>query len=76
MLQLAEIFYSLQGEGTWTGMPAVFVRLAGCNLSCAFCDTDYALKFLASVDDVVAAVRREGGACTTANRLHSAKRRR
>jgi organic radical activating enzyme len=65
LLQLAEIFYSLQGEGTWTGTPAVFVRLAGCNLSCAFCDTDYALKFLAPVDDVVAAVRREGGACTT-----------
>lgn len=65
MLQLAEIFYSLQGEGTWTGTPAVFVRLAGCNLSCAFCDTDYALKFLASVDEVVAAVRTAGGGCRT-----------
>lgn len=65
MLQLAEIFYSLQGEGTWTGTPAVFVRLAGCNLSCAFCDTDYALKSLASVDEVVEAVRREGHGCRT-----------
>lgn len=65
MLQLAEIFYSLQGEGTWTGTPAVFVRLAGCNLSCAFCDTDYALKFLASVDEVLAAVRTAGGGCRT-----------
>ncbi|MBV9439327.1 MAG: 7-carboxy-7-deazaguanine synthase QueE [Candidatus Eremiobacteraeota bacterium] len=63
MLQLAEIFYSLQGEGTWTGTPAVFVRLAGCNLSCTFCDTDYALKFFAGVDDVVARVRDEGGGC-------------
>ena len=63
MLQLAEIFYSVQGEGTWTGTPAVFVRLAGCNLSCAFCDTDYALKFFATVDEVVARVRSEGGAC-------------
>jgi 7-carboxy-7-deazaguanine synthase len=63
MLQLAEIFYSLQGEGTWTGTPAVFVRLAGCNLACDFCDTDYALKFIASVDDVVARVRAEGGDC-------------
>ncbi len=63
MLQLAEIFYSVQGEGTWTGTPAVFVRLAGCNLSCSFCDTDYALKFFASVNDVVARVRAEGGDC-------------
>jgi 7-carboxy-7-deazaguanine synthase len=63
VLQLAEIFYSVQGEGTWTGTPAVFVRLAGCNLSCSFCDTDYALKFFASVGDVVRRVREEGGAC-------------
>jgi organic radical activating enzyme len=63
LLQLAEIFYSVQGEGTWTGTPAVFVRLAGCNLSCAFCDTDYSLKFIASVDEVVARVRAEGGDC-------------
>lgn len=65
MLQLAEIFYSVQGEGTWTGTPAVFVRLAGCNLSCSFCDTDYALKFFASVEEVVARVRAEGGDCAT-----------
>lgn len=63
MLQLAEIFYSVQGEGMWTGTPAVFVRLAGCNLSCSFCDTDYALKFVASVPNVVARVRAEGGDC-------------
>jgi organic radical activating enzyme len=63
MLQLAEIFYSVQGEGTWTGTPAVFVRLAGCNLSCAFCDTDYALAFVAPVDDVIARVRAAGAAC-------------
>ena len=63
MLQLAEIFYSVQGEGTWTGTPAVFVRLAGCNLACDFCDTDYALKFVASVDELVARVRTEGGDC-------------
>jgi organic radical activating enzyme len=62
-LQLAEIFYSVQGEGTWTGTPAAFVRLAGCNLACAFCDTDYALKFVAHVDEVVARVRAEAGDC-------------
>jgi 7-carboxy-7-deazaguanine synthase len=63
MLQLSEIFYSVQGEGTWTGTPAVFVRLAGCNLACDFCDTDYSLKFFSSVEDVVARVRAKGGEC-------------
>jgi len=63
MMQLAEIFYSIQGEGAFSGTPAVFVRLAGCNLSCDFCDTDYSLKFFASVDEVVARVRETGGDC-------------
>lgn len=63
MLQLAEIFYSIQGEGAFTGTPAVFVRLAGCNLSCDFCDTDYSLKFFAGVDQVVARVHELGGDC-------------
>ncbi len=63
MLQLAEIFYSIQGEGMWSGTPAVFVRLAGCNLACDFCDTDYSLKLLSTVDDVVAKVRELGGDC-------------
>jgi organic radical activating enzyme len=63
MLALAELFYSIQGEGTWTGTPAVFVRLAGCNLNCRFCDTDYALRFFAPVAEVVAKVRELGGGC-------------
>lgn len=63
MLQLAEIFYSIQGEGAYTGTPAVFIRLAGCNLACAFCDTDYALKFFATVDELVARVQEIGGDC-------------
>ena len=63
MLQLAEIFYTLQGEGNFTGAPAVFVRLAGCNLACDFCDTDYSLKFIASIDDVVRRVRELGRDC-------------
>ena len=63
MLQLNEIFYSIQGEGLWTGTPAVFVRLAGCNLACAFCDTDYSTKFFATVEEIVALVRDAGGDC-------------
>ena len=63
MLALSEIFYSVQGEGTWTGTPAVFVRLAGCNLNCRFCDTDYSLKSFASVEQIVAQVRELGADC-------------
>ena len=63
MLQLAEIFYSVQGEGAYTGTPATFVRLAGCNLSCAFCDTDYSLHFFASVEEGVERVAQAGAAC-------------
>jgi 7-carboxy-7-deazaguanine synthase len=40
-LKIAEIFYSVQGEGTLVGMPSVFVRTSGCNLRCAWCDTPY-----------------------------------
>lgn len=39
--RINEIFYSLQGEGYFTGTPAVFLRMSGCNLKCSFCDTDH-----------------------------------
>ncbi len=41
-LNICEIFYSLQGESTYAGLPCVFVRLSGCNLNCSWCDTQYA----------------------------------
>jgi 7-carboxy-7-deazaguanine synthase len=41
-LRVTEIFHSLQGESTRAGLPTVFVRLTGCPLRCAWCDTDYA----------------------------------
>lgn len=40
-MRIAEIFYSIQGEGTLTGVPSVFVRTSGCNLRCTWCDTPY-----------------------------------
>jgi len=44
MLRVSEIFYSIQGETTTSGFTSVFIRLAGCNLRCSFCDTGRALE--------------------------------
>jgi 7-carboxy-7-deazaguanine synthase len=43
-LQVKEIFYSIQGESSYAGYPCVFIRLAGCNLRCSYCDTGYAYE--------------------------------
>ena len=43
-LQVNSIFYTVQGEGIFVGRPAVFLRLAGCNLQCKFCDTEYTTR--------------------------------
>jgi 7-carboxy-7-deazaguanine synthase len=40
-VKIAEIFYSIQGEGTLVGVPSVFIRTSGCNLRCSWCDTPY-----------------------------------
>ncbi len=48
-----EIFYSLQGEGYYTGTPAVFLRLSGCNLRCPFCDTDHSASEPMEIDTLV-----------------------
>ena len=43
-MQIIEIYKSLQGESSFTGLPCVFVRLAGCNLRCRWCDSEYTFK--------------------------------
>ena len=53
MSRINEIFYSLQGEGYHTGTPAVFVRFSGCNLRCAFCDTQHQAGTPKSVQAIV-----------------------
>ncbi|MGD9950806.1 MAG: 7-carboxy-7-deazaguanine synthase QueE [Desulfobulbus sp.] len=40
-LLVSELFYSIQGESAWAGLPCLFVRLAGCNLRCSYCDAGY-----------------------------------
>ena len=56
MFKLVEIFSSLQGEGRNTGRPCVFVRFAGCNLKCPWCDTDVQGRFTLSLTEVVAEI--------------------
>ena len=41
-MKVNELFYSIQGESSFAGRPCVFIRLTGCNLRCAWCDTQYA----------------------------------
>lgn len=56
MRKVNEIFYSLQGEGHHTGYPTVFVRFAGCNIKCPFCDTDHNSGIAMTDEDIVRAV--------------------
>lgn len=52
-MKITEIFYSIQGEGYHTGTPAIFVRFAGCNLRCPFCDTDHAANMELTEEEVI-----------------------
>lgn len=56
MMRVNDIFYSLQGEGRNTGRAAVFIRLAGCNLRCPFCDTEFNDYREMSDEDIIAAI--------------------
>jgi 7-carboxy-7-deazaguanine synthase len=65
-MQIIEIYKSLQGESSYTGLPCVFVRLAGCNLRCTWCDSEYTFKGgqRMSLEEIEAEVHRlspEGG---------------
>lgn len=59
-LKISEIFYSLQGETSRTGLPTVFVRLTGCPLRCTWCDTEYSFSggTVMALDDILAEVLR------------------
>ena len=53
MYKVNEIFHSLQGEGFNTGTASVFIRLSGCNLHCAFCDTRHEQGTMMSLPEIV-----------------------
>ena len=56
MKRINDIFYSLQGEGHNTGRAAVFIRFAGCNLRCSFCDTEFDTYREMSDEEILAAI--------------------
>ena len=54
MYRVNEIFYTLQGEGCHSGIPAVFVRFSGCNLRCPWCDTEFSDYTEMTAEEIVA----------------------
>lgn len=60
---IVEMFYSLQGEGARTGQATIFVRFAGCNLACEFCDTDFRVQQTLTLEQITAEIARIGGGC-------------
>jgi 7-carboxy-7-deazaguanine synthase len=56
-LNVNEIFYSLQGEGGRTGEASIFIRLAKCNLSCSFCDTDFNRGVKMRLEDIADSIK-------------------
>jgi organic radical activating enzyme len=60
-LDVQHIFPTLQGEGPYAGVPAVFIRLGGCNLACAFCDTEFESFRGVALDEIVAKTKALAG---------------
>lgn len=59
-LQVSELFYSIQGESTYAGYPCAFIRLAGCNLRCSYCDARYTYEEkhdLVTIEEILAFTR-------------------
>lgn len=58
-LRINEIFFSIQGESTYAGLPCVFVRLTYCNLRCSYCDTEYSFHEgeWRNLDDIINEVK-------------------
>jgi 7-carboxy-7-deazaguanine synthase len=61
-MKVCEIFKSIQGESTYSGLPCTFIRLSGCNLKCTYCDTGYAFNNWVemSVDEIINQVKMAG----------------
>ena len=59
ILKINEIYKSIQGESTHTGLPCVFVRLTYCNLRCSYCDTEYAFHDVKdmSIDQIITRIK-------------------
>ncbi len=55
-LQVQSIFKTIQGEGIFVGVPAIFIRLGGCNLACDFCDTEFETFETIKIDDILSKV--------------------
>jgi len=67
-MKVVEVFKSIQGEGVYTGVPVVFVRMGGCNLACEWCDTKYSWgdEFIEyGVDELVAEIEACADGCKT-----------
>ena len=50
---IVEIFNSVQGEGAHTGVPSIFIRFGGCNLSCVWCDTDFSVYERKTISEIM-----------------------